>query len=100
MARSSMPQQRVYLRFSDLKASQLVRSWPQLKRMVTEYGFPPGRMLTPNCRVWTSEEVDAYVASRPVEGPPLRGVAVPGRKRGRPRKDAAPAAPVARVGAE
>jgi hypothetical protein len=62
-------------RFKDLKAKGFAESWAQLKRMIELYGFPPGRMLTPNVRAWTDEELDAYVASRPVEGPALRGAA-------------------------
>jgi hypothetical protein len=73
-------------RFPDLKARGIVRSWTQLERMIRLYGFPPGRMLTPNCRTWTDEEIDQYYRSRPVVGPPLRGVAK--NKRGRPRKAA------------
>jgi hypothetical protein len=73
---------KIYLRFGDLKERGLVRSWPQLRRMIRHYGFPPGRMLSPNVRIWTGQELETYFASRPIEGPPARGCA----KRGRPRK--------------
>jgi hypothetical protein len=62
-------------RYRDLKARGIVTSWVQLKRMIEFYGFPPGKMLTPNCRTWTDQEIDAYYASRPVTGPELRGIA-------------------------
>jgi hypothetical protein len=75
---------KIYLRFSDLRERGLVRSWPQLRRMIKLHGFPAGRMLSPNIRVWSVEEVETYFASRPTEGPPARGCA----KRGRPRKTA------------
>jgi hypothetical protein len=65
------------LRFRDLKARGVVNSWPQLKRLQRLCGFPLGRMLSPNIRAWTEEEVDAWLASRPIEGPEPRGAAKP-----------------------
>ena len=32
-------------------------------------------MIGPNARAWTDDEVDAWYASRPVEGPAPRGIA-------------------------
>jgi len=64
-----------WLRFGDLKARNIVKSWAQLKNLTELYGFPPGRMVSPNTRAWTEEEIDAFYASRPVEGPLLRGAA-------------------------
>jgi predicted DNA-binding transcriptional regulator AlpA len=62
------------LRFADLKTRGIVRSWPQLKNLQQLHGFPPGKMLSPNVRTWTEEEIDAYYASRPVENArPLQG---------------------------
>jgi predicted DNA-binding transcriptional regulator AlpA len=75
------------LRFRDLQARGIATSWTQLKRLIQEYGFPPGRMLSPNVRVWDEEEeVDPWLASRPVEGPEPRGAAK--AKRDRKRKAA------------
>lgn len=66
----------VLLRFADLRARNIVSSWTQLKRLQEEYGFPHGRMLTPNCRTWTEEEVDEWYSTRPVENDrPLQGAA-------------------------
>jgi hypothetical protein len=87
-----MTQLKVY-RFRDLKDRGLVNSWAQLQRMIRKYNFPMGRMLTPQCRVWTPEELEAWLASRPVDGPAFRGVAL--QKRGRPRAKA-PAQAVAK----
>jgi hypothetical protein len=62
------------LRFADLRARGIVHSWPQLKRLQQLHGFPRGLMLSPNTRVWTEEEVDGYIASRPRENDrPLQG---------------------------
>jgi hypothetical protein len=67
----------VLLRFRDLKERGIANSWAQLKRMIELYGFPPGRMLTPNVRTWDEEdEVNPWIESRPVDGgSPLRGAA-------------------------
>jgi predicted DNA-binding transcriptional regulator AlpA len=72
------------LRFRDLRARNIVRTWPTLKRRVEKNGFPPGKMTGPNERSWTEEEIDAYLESCPVEGPAPRGIAK--QKRDRKRK--------------
>jgi hypothetical protein len=46
-------------------------------------GFPRGRMIGPNSRARSEQEVEGWIASRPVVGPEP-GVAKRGR--GRPRK--------------
>jgi hypothetical protein len=72
-----------WFRFRDLKNRGLVNSRPQLKRLVEERGFPAGRMLSPNVRAWTDEEIERYESSRPVAGPELRGIAKINRDRAR-----------------
>jgi predicted DNA-binding transcriptional regulator AlpA len=80
------------LRFADLHERGIARSWAQLKNL-QKRGFPLGKMLSPNCRVWSEDEINGWLASRPVEGPALRGAAK--ARRGRPRKAAVkPHAPV------
>jgi predicted DNA-binding transcriptional regulator AlpA len=74
-----------WLRFRDLKARGFVQSWAQLRRLTELYSFPPGRMISPNTRAWTEEEIDAYYRSCPVEGPEPRGAAK--ERRDRRRKD-------------
>ena len=56
-----------WLRFNDLKAAGVVNNWPQLKLLVQTENFPPGRLLSPNCRVWQDGEILAWLESRPVE---------------------------------
>ena len=82
-----------WLRFSDLKARNVVTSWAQLKNKVKNQGFPPGRMTGPNERSWTEEEIDEYRARCPVEGPEPRGAA----KRNRARKADSAAIPTTTV---
>jgi predicted DNA-binding transcriptional regulator AlpA len=53
------------LRFSDLKARNIVRNWPTLKRWVETSGFPAGKLLGPNTRVWTEGEIAEWLDSRP-----------------------------------
>jgi hypothetical protein len=70
------------LRFKDLQERGIIPNWPTLKARVRDHGFPPGRKLGPNTRAWTEDEVEAWLASRPISKSPPRGIA----KRGRPRK--------------
>jgi hypothetical protein len=69
-----------WLRFPDLKAKGVVKNRAQLKNLINNYGFPPGKLLTPNCRAHEEHLVDDWCASRPTERK-----AVP-RSPGRPRK--------------
>jgi hypothetical protein len=76
----------ILLRFADLKARNIVHSWTQLKHLKDHEGFPVGRMLSRNVRVWTETEIDRWLAARPTEGPALRGAAKtrlgnPGRRK-------------------
>jgi len=77
-----------FLRFPDLRDSNIAKSWAQLKRLIDNYGFPPGRMISPNIRAWTDVEVDEWVQSRPTAGPALKGAAKVRRERSRLRKAA------------
>jgi Prophage CP4-57 regulatory protein (AlpA) len=64
------------LRYADLEARGIVSNRVQLKRLQEHYGFPRGRMLSPNTRTWSEQEIEEWYASRPVEEPgALRGVA-------------------------
>ncbi|WP_158665354.1 helix-turn-helix transcriptional regulator [Sinorhizobium fredii] len=58
------------LRFVHLKERQIVQNWPQLRRMVERYGFPPGLLLGPNTRAWREDEVEQWLASRPTAPKP------------------------------
>lgn len=53
------------LRYSDLKARKIVNNRQTLKNWIKHQGFPPGKMLGPNTRVWTEAEIGEYYASRP-----------------------------------
>jgi hypothetical protein len=65
----------VLLRFRDLKARGVVKSWPQLNRMQKLHDFPLGRLMSPNVRAWTEEEIEAYIESRPIENSrPRQGI--------------------------
>jgi hypothetical protein len=86
----------VLMRFADLKARGIVRNWPQLKRLQHLHNFPSGRMLSPGCRTWSEQEIDQWLASRPVENKrPLQGPAV----RQRAASEAQAAAAARKVGA-
>jgi predicted DNA-binding transcriptional regulator AlpA len=74
------------LRFDDLKKRGIVSNRPQLQQMISKYGFPPGRRISPNTRVWTDTEVTAFIETAPTE---RKTIAPSGRRRGRPRKNPA-----------
>ena len=64
------------LRYTDLEARGIVSNRVQLRRLQEHYGFPRGRMLSPNTRTWTEQEIEDWYASRPVDEPgALRGAA-------------------------
>jgi predicted DNA-binding transcriptional regulator AlpA len=71
------------LRYRDLVARGIVRNRMTLKRRIEKDNFPVGRMTGPNERTWTEEEVDAWIGSRPIEGPKLKGAAKANRDRAR-----------------
>ena len=54
-------------RYRDLKERGFVKSRAQLKKMIDEYGFPEGKLLSPNTRTWTDQEVVAYYEACPSE---------------------------------
>ena len=56
-----------WLRFADLKRMQIVSNHVTLKRWIEREGFPPGRMLGPNTRVWRESEIEAWLDSRPTQ---------------------------------
>lgn len=60
-----MDQQEIrLLRFADLRESQVCTSWPQLRRLVDNHGFPPGYLLSPAVRVWDAPDVKAWLDAR------------------------------------
>jgi hypothetical protein len=63
------------VRFCNLKERGIVDSRAQLDNLVEKYDFPPGRMISPNARAWTEDEIDLWFASRPTDSPPPRGAA-------------------------
>ena len=56
-----------HCRFDDLQRARIAESWQQLKRLQEFEDFPLGRLLGPNSRVWTVNEVKQWLATRPTE---------------------------------
>ena len=56
------------LRFSELRVRGIVRNWVTLKRWQEDPNvrFPRGQMTGPRTRTWTEEEINEWLASRPV----------------------------------
>ena len=66
-----------FIRFRDIKERGIVANWPQLRNLIEKYGFPPGRLLGPQTRVWDEEaEIEPWLASRPTRDPSRRRSAV------------------------
>lgn len=63
-----------YLRYADLKERRLVNNRATLKNRIDKFGFPPGRLIGPNTRGWTEEEIAVYEANCQVapKATPLR----------------------------
>lgn len=64
---SSVTRLPTHLRFTDLVAANIARNWTTLGRLIEDEGFPPGKMLGRNTRVWTLESVTDWLAARPIE---------------------------------
>jgi hypothetical protein len=70
-----------YLRFRDLRARGIVKSWPALKRLQERAGFPIGKLIGPNTRAWDEDkEINPWLDSRPTAAKPVP------KSPGRPRK--------------
>lgn len=63
MSETGLAQLRLY-RFADLCAANIVKNWPQLKRLQENQGFPKGFLLSPHARAWDAVEVESWLASR------------------------------------
>jgi hypothetical protein len=61
-----------FVRFSDLVASGIVNSWQTLSKWRETHGFPTGRLIAPNTRVWTPEEIEAWLDTRPTAAKPVK----------------------------
>jgi predicted DNA-binding transcriptional regulator AlpA len=56
------------LRFRDLRDRGVIDNRTTLQRWVKSQGFPPGKKIGPNTRVWDEDEVDGWIDSRPDAG--------------------------------
>jgi hypothetical protein len=62
------------MRYEDLRASGIVKTWHTLNQWIDERGFPPGRMIG-RFRTWTVAEVLGWVESQPTGKIEPRGIA-------------------------
>jgi len=49
-----------YVRLNDLCGLGIVIIWTMLRRWIKAEHFPPGRMIRPNTRAWTVEEIETF----------------------------------------
>ena len=57
--------QRNLWRFKNLKAAGIVNSRMTVKRLIDSGRLAPGRLISPNVRAWTDEEIVALIANAP-----------------------------------
>jgi hypothetical protein len=57
----------ILVRYPDLQRRGIVNNRFTLRNWIKHRGFPPGRLIGPNTRAWSLEEVEAWIASRPVK---------------------------------
>jgi hypothetical protein len=76
-----------HYRFVDLKRKGLIGNWPTLRHLQKVHGFPAGKKLGGNMRVWTAREVNEWLASRPSD---IKIIPPNARRPGRPRKQPQP----------
>ena len=62
------------LRFDDLRALGVVRTWQSLNKWIDERGFPPGRMIG-RFRTWTVAELMDWIENQPTAKLEPRGAA-------------------------
>jgi hypothetical protein len=62
---SIAPRLPIFVRFRDLRNSGIADNWTQLLRMVDHDGFPCGKLLSPNVRVWDINEIRQWLEARP-----------------------------------
>jgi hypothetical protein len=55
-----------WLSFADLQALGVIPNWTTLLAWQKDFGFPVGRLLGPNSRRWSRQEINVWLASRPV----------------------------------
>jgi predicted DNA-binding transcriptional regulator AlpA len=55
------------LRVKDLQQRGIAASHQAVRHLQLHENFPPGRLLGPNTRVWSVDEVNAWLATRPTE---------------------------------
>jgi hypothetical protein len=55
-----------FLRLSDLQERGIAMTHQAVRHMQMHEDFPLGRLLGPGTRVWTVQEINAWLATRPV----------------------------------
>jgi predicted DNA-binding transcriptional regulator AlpA len=70
------------LRYRDLEERGLFNNRVTLALWIRDHGFPRGRLVGPNTRLWDEADVAAWLANRPTEAKPAPKLK-PGSQRGR-----------------
>ena len=79
-----------FLRFYDLKQSNIVRNWTTLTRLIREQDFPAGTRVGAQARAWDEAQVEAWLERRriatPARPPRSRSPAMPPALADNPRR--------------
>jgi hypothetical protein len=80
-------------RYRDLKDARIVNSRMTLKRLIDSGRLASGRLISPNVRAWTDEEIDALITNAPTARKPGARKSAEGhiRSRASRRRDSAAA---------
>jgi hypothetical protein len=54
-----------FLRFDDLRERGIVGNRVTLGNWIKDQGFPTGRLVGPNTRLWREDEIEEWLDSRP-----------------------------------
>jgi hypothetical protein len=63
----------LHVRFEDLRAAGIVKTWKRLEYLTKNEGFPLGVMLSRNTRAWPIDSIEAWLAARPTKRLRLQG---------------------------
>jgi len=74
-----------FYQYRELQKARIVNNRASLSYKIKHQGFPVGRLLGPNTRAWTKNEIEAWLASRP-KGKVSRSVTPEAREKAKAAK--------------
>jgi hypothetical protein len=56
-----------HYRYADLRARNIVPTWPALYAWIKAGRFPPGKHVSPRIRIWSHSEIQAWLDNQSSE---------------------------------